>query len=199
MMIKIGLRAFILCTLGVTLVISGRTFFFSSEEDEYLATVVIGVHHLGQDYLIPEFYINKYGGTGVQREGGGSGEMCCIMIPRRWRPGLLVEVRWRVEDWSHADRLEIEAGNYRSVKARAMYIAKVPVEKYSEVYSLYVHFFPNGQVRVLTTPFSVISPDHPVSYGPTEGGALATTGRPIAKMFTAAEEKQMDHRRNTWK
>ncbi len=160
---------------------------------------MIGVHHLSSDFLISEFYVNKYGGIGVQREGGGSGEICCIMIPRRWRPGLVVEVRWRVEDWSHAQSTEIEVGNYKSIQPAGMYIARVPVEKYVEAYSLYVHFFPNGRVRVFTTPYSVLHPNHPVSYGPKAQDTSTTAGLPIAEMFTQAEMKYMDHWRNVWK
>lgn len=191
----------ILLAAGLSMALLSAFFYslFYAEKEENLGTVMIGVHHLGSDYLISEFYVNKYGGTGVQREGGGGGEICCILIPRRWRPGLVVEVRWTVEDWSHINPTEIEAGNYQSVRSKGMYIAKVPVEKYDEAYSLYIHFFPSGRVRVLTTPYSVVSRNHPVPYGRTDGGALATAGWPIVEMFTPAEKTYMDHWRNTWK
>lgn len=192
-------RLLLTCALGLALAVGYVSFFLPAEEDDYVGTVMIGVHHLGPDYFVPEFYVNKYGGTGVQREGGGSGEICCIMIPRHWRPGLMVEVRWSVEDWSHTDFSEIQAGNDRSIKKKSLYFAKVPVEKYKEAYSLYVHFFPQGRVRVLTTPYSVVSPSHPVPYGLTDGGASATAGSPISEMFTQAEKKYMDRWRNTWK
>lgn len=199
MMKKILLRLVFVCGLSVVLVIGYFSFSSSSEKDDNLETVMIGVHHLSSDFLISEFYVNKYGGTGVQRGGGGSGETCCILIPRRWRPGLMVEVRWRVEDWSHAENTEIEAGNYKSIRPIGTYIAQVPVEKYEEANSLYVHFFPNGRVRVFTTHYSVLHPNHPVSYGPKARDTSATAGLPIAEMFTQAEMKYLDHWRNVWK
>lgn len=194
-----SMRLLLACSLCVAVVTGYVSFFLSRGDDDNLGTVMIGVHHLGQDYLIPEFYVGKYGGTGVQREGGGSGEICCIMIPRNWRPGLFVEVRWSVEDWSHADRTEIAAGNYQSIDKKGIYIAQVPIEKYESVYSLYVHFFPHGRVRVLTTPYSVISAFHPVPFGPADGGTAAVAGRPVGEMFTPAEKKNIDRWRNAWK
>lgn len=174
-------------------------YLSSSREDQFTSTGIIGVQHLGRAYNISEFYVNKYGGTNVGREGGGGALVCCIMIPRKWRPGLTVEVRWEVGDWSRENRKEIEADNFDSVTTKGMYIAQVPVEKYERAGSLYVHFFPKGRVRVVTTMYSVLSSSHPVSYGPTDGGPLATAGWPIKEMFTSSELRAMDRWRNTWK
>ncbi|MYM83207.1 DUF3304 domain-containing protein [Duganella sp. FT50W] len=99
--------------------------------------------------MISEFYVDKYGGDTVGREGGGGSILCCAMLPVKWRPGLTVEIRWGVEDWTHANDAEIAKGNYESVSDARLYIAKVPVEKYDEPYDLIVHFFPRGRVRVV--------------------------------------------------
>lgn len=39
---------------------------------------------------------------------------------------------------------------------------------------VYVHFFPRGQVRVVSSMYSVLSPSHPIRYGPADGGHVAT-------------------------
>lgn len=158
--------------VSILVVLLARYFKYSSSsrEDELSATGIVGVQHLGNDYNISEFYVNKYGGTNVGREGGGGKSTCCIMIPSQWRPGLTVEVRWEVADWSKENRKEIEAGNFDSVTTKSTYIAKVPVEKYEQAGDLYVHFFPNGRVRVVTTMYSVLNSAHPILYGSKDGG-----------------------------
>lgn len=132
--------------------------------------------------------------------GGGGSIVCCVMLPLKWRPGLTVEIRWRVEDWTGADYAEIEKGNYASVTEKKMYIAKVPVEKYDGLYDLIVHFFPHGRVRAVTSVYSVSSPLHPVPFGRGEGGPMATAGLPISEMFSQAElRKKKSEGSNPWK
>lgn len=171
---------------------------WGNRDDELGAAGIVGVQHLGKDYPVSEFYINNYAGGKVGRDGGGGGIVCCVMIPLQWRPGLTVDVRWRVEDWSHENRTEIKAGDYRSVSVKGFYIAKVPVEKYDDPGDVYVHFFPRGRVRVVSTMHSVLSRYHPVPYGPTDGGAMATAGWPVKELFTEAELRARE-RGNPWK
>ncbi len=194
---KYVFRSLFVLVAGVTLY-AGYSEYRSSREDEFVPTDIVGVQHLGHDFNISEFYVNKYGGTNVGREGGGGGSVCCVVLPRQWRPGLVVEVRWEVADWSHENRKEIEAGNFESVTTRGMYIAKVPVEKYETVGELYVHFFPRGRVRVVSTMYSTLSAAHPVRHGPSDGDPKATAGWPIKEMFTQAELDEADRRRNKW-
>src|SRR5476649_655410 len=108
---------FVLAT-GVTPYVGHAAYRFFFPEEEVVPAVVVGVQHLGPDHLISEFYVNKYGGTGVGREGGVGGEVCCIVIPSKWRPGLIVEVRWKVEGWPPENRKEVEAGNFESVTTK---------------------------------------------------------------------------------
>jgi hypothetical protein len=192
-------RSLLLLAVGIVLYVGYSAYFSSAREDEFAPTGIVGVQHLGHDYNISEFYVNKYNGTNVGREGGGGGSVCCIMIPVKWHPGLIVEVRWEVADWSHENRKEIAAGNFNSVTTKGMYIAKVPVEKYEVAGDVFVHFFPQGRVRVVSTMYSVLSSLHPVSYGPTDGGPMATAGLPIKEMFTPSELRERGRRVNPWK
>ena len=122
------------------------------------------------------------------------------MLPLTWRPGLAVEIRWRVEDWTHADLAKIAVGNYESVTEKGIYIAKVPVERYDEPYDLTVHFFPEGRVRAVSTIYSVSSPRHPITFGPREGGTIATTGWRVKEMFSQAELREIGKKeKNAWK
>lgn len=169
------------------------------KEKGFIAVSVLGVHHLGHNYSIPEFYINKYGGAGIQREGGGGGIICCVMIPKVWRPGFSVQVRWKVEDWSQENRTEIEAGDFSSVILDGVYIAQVAVEKYEKPGDLYLHFFPDARVRVLASVHPPLSTLHPVPYGKRLGGNNAASGTRVEEMFSEAEKKDIENWRNPWK
>lgn len=191
---------------AIVLVFTGAIFWFGyskflspSHSEETAAASIIGVHHFGEGYLISDFYIDKYGAGGVQRSGGGGSIICCVILPLKWRPNLTTEIRWRVEDWTRANYIEIDAGNYESVTQKGMYIAKVAVEKYDEPHDLYVHFFPRGRVRVLSTMYAPTSLSHPVLYGRRDSDPLATAGWPINEMFSQAEWQLMSKERNTWK
>lgn len=170
------------------------------EKNQVGLASIIAVHHLGHDYDISEVLVNNTDGGFAGREGGGAAIFCCIMIPSNWRPGLTVEVRWQVGDWSHENRAEVDAGNYQSLSIKEMYIANVPVEKYDAPGDVYVHFFPRGRVRVVSSMYSVISPSHPIRYGPGDGGHEAIAGRPIKTMFTQDELDTIDRKRgDAWR
>lgn len=154
------------------------------EKDRIGLASIIAVHHLGQDYDISKVFVNNADGGFAGREGGGAAIFCCMTIPSNWRPGLTVEVRWQVGDWSHENHAEVDAGNYQSLSIKGMYIANVPLEKYDVPGDVYVHFFPRGRVRVASSMSSVLSPSHPIRYGPGDGGHKAIAGRPIKTMFT---------------
>ncbi|WP_092400080.1 DUF3304 domain-containing protein [Collimonas sp. OK412] len=57
-----------------------------------------GVQHIGPDFNISDFYVNGISGSNVGR-GGGGGIVCCVALPKKWRPDFTVEVRWAVGDW----------------------------------------------------------------------------------------------------
>ena len=164
---------------------------YSTEKNNVIPVSIIGVHHLGSKYSISEFYLNKHGGTGVQREGGGGGLVCCVMIPAKWRRGIEVEVRWSIESWSHENRAEIKSGEFRSVGIEETYLANVPLEKYEQPGDLYIHFFSHGKVRIVSTMHAPNSHAHPVPWGEGEGGPVATKGEPIREIFTSSELQKM--------
>jgi len=79
--------------------------------------------------------------------GAGSANVCCVMVPLKWRPGMTVVVRWDMPDGSkHIYKEKI-----------------VEVEKYDESGgSLYIHIFPDDEVRVVVSRYSGWSSTHPI-------------------------------------
>ena len=151
-----------------------------------------GVHHLGEKFNVAEFYVDGFYYGNIGREGGG-GYTCCVMLPRKWRPGLLVEVRWSVNDWTNENRAEIEAGNYRSVAGMA-FIARVPVERYEVAEHVWVHFFAGGKARVVSSLIGSDGSRHPIHDNDPHAGDSATAGRPVATLFSAEELAEMDRK-----
>jgi hypothetical protein len=106
--------------------------------------------HLGKHIGIPSFSVN--GGWGGAANGlGGSGNVCCAMIPDKWRPGLVAHVKWEECDTSH-----IEFKNGRAVDPKAECIssnheATVPIPRYENPGTFMVHFFPGHQVAVVVS------------------------------------------------
>jgi len=193
-------HALVVAMIGIGIVIwlwYSKTSLSSGED--LVPTSIIGVQHLGYGYLISDFYVDKYGGGTIPRTGGGGSMVCCVILPPKWRPGLTVEIRWRVEDWTRENRAQIDAGNYASVTEKGIYLAQVPVEKYEEPHDVYVHFFSRGRVRVVSTMYSVLNPLHPVPYGLVHSDSMATAGWPIKEMFSQAELQEMKKRSNPWK
>ena len=178
---KIKLWSFLFRSLGVT--IAGMVFLTAcgmirtqeDEDNEKIGVTVIGVHHLGPEFSIGDFYVNGSFGGDVGRNGGGAGLVCCAELPRKWRPGLVMKVKWSVYDWSKSIRSEVNAENYDSVSLEK-FVAVVPVEKYDEVGDLYPHFFPNGKVRLISSNYPISSPKHPLQWDDPSAVKLATLG-----------------------
>jgi hypothetical protein len=85
---------------------------------------------MGDNFEISAFYVDGYNGGNVSRTGGGGSNVCCVMLPGKWRRELVVELRWSVSDLSKENEKE------------KVYKALVPVEKYDDAPGqLYAHFF----------------------------------------------------------
>jgi hypothetical protein len=154
------------------------------------AVGLTGYQHIGPNFNIAGFYVNGYDGSNVGREGGGGSEVCCVLLPKKWRPGLVVEVRWAVGDWSKENRAEIHAENYRSI-TYTCFKAMVPVERYATAERVYVHFFSGGKVRVVSSLTSVLGSLHPIQKGDAHAADTATAGQPINAIFTNTEIAEM--------
>ncbi|MBS1161667.1 MAG: hypothetical protein H6R15_4086 [Proteobacteria bacterium] len=82
----------------------------------------------------------------MTRWGAGGANICCATIPRVWYPGMKVSVRWDMPD-----------GHTHNVKEKI-----VDVEKYDKPGSVYIHFFPNEEIRVIVTSIAGWSQEHPI-------------------------------------
>lgn len=174
--------SFSILSLGVILVICSASHSIASAADRF-PSAVIGVHHLGSDYLINRFYVDRYITDNIGEGGGGGSIACCVTLPRQWHPSLSVDVRWKVH---HIVR-SIDPKIPETAELEGIYQTQVPVEEYTKPGDLFVHFFPNGRVRVLVSSAASNSVSHPVQQGDTKAIQTATRGKAIKSLFTDKE------------
>jgi hypothetical protein len=188
-------RLLIAAALCLAVALVYRSVRSELHENSVIGVGLTGFQHIGPNFNIAGFYVDGYYGGTVGREGGGGGEVCCVVLPRKWRPGLVTEVRWAVADWSNENRAEIDAGNYRSVTDQR-YKAIVPVEKYLKAENFFVHFYPGGKVRVVSGLTGLGTPERPVMYNDPRAVESATSGYPISAIFSKVELDEMESKYN---
>jgi hypothetical protein len=104
------------------------------------------------DKNITGYSVNGYYAGNIHANSGGGSFFCCVLLPRNWRNDLTVNVEW----------------NEEGVEEKKMKSLCVPVPKYekSDIGFFAIHFYPNGEVKVLVTTKTFRYPGYP--YPPPE-------------------------------
>lgn len=111
------------------------------------ATARVGiVNHTGNYIYLAT--VDGAGGGAMSAWGVGNANICCATIPRVWHPGMKVNVRWNMP-----------IGVKDVIKEKI-----VEVEKYDQTGDVYMHFFPNDEVRVVVSPDGPRSPNYPIRH-----------------------------------
>ncbi|OGB05564.1 MAG: hypothetical protein A3G29_00515 [Burkholderiales bacterium RIFCSPLOWO2_12_FULL_64_99] len=129
-------------------------------QEETKALPYLGVNHT--DAWVPTFLINGEGGVlNVPPLGGGGGEVCCVTMPKRWRPNLMVTVKWRKQGhWLKDAQGKYVIQNGGRVLIEGGWVEQtVPVPEYTDrdLSHFDVHFLPGDKVQVKV---SFIYPEH---------------------------------------
>jgi len=114
-----------------------------ADESNYGASVGI-VNHTGN--FIYSASVNGGGGGHMEAWGAGAANVCYVMVPKKWYPGMQVSVRW-----------DMPQGSKHIYKEKL-----VEVERYEESGSVYIHVFPNDEVRVVISNYDGWSSKHPI-------------------------------------
>jgi len=98
--------------------------------------------------------INWFSVNGYRVPGTGGG-YCCVMIPDKWRPGLMAHIEWEIDPNPHEKIPRLTKGVGFEPKALAeheakyrRYSADVSIPEYDESAGITVHFLPCRQVKV---------------------------------------------------
>jgi hypothetical protein len=113
-------------------------------KQEQVAAQIGIVNHTGK--YIYSATINSSGGGRMSAWGAGIANICCISIPRIWHPEMKVVVEWNMPE-----------GINDVIKKKI-----VSIEKYDRPGSIYLHFFPNDQVRVIVSNLDPVHPEYPI-------------------------------------
>ncbi|PWU29045.1 hypothetical protein DK254_12825 [Pseudomonas sp. RW407] len=153
-----GVIQVLVCVLGLAL--AGC----STAGNEMAAGNISAVNHM-EGTAINWFSVNGY------RASGGGGEQCCIVMPVKWRPGLIAHIEWEVDPnpyaYSKWPRLGSEGYRIAQEKHAANYQlhrASVEIPEWSgtERCGLKVHFLPCNTVKLSTSCWAFTSPNYPV-------------------------------------
>ncbi len=128
---------------------AGSAMSTRDKDSNYFNASLGGVNHTGQ-YLYGFSLDGSFGGN-ASKYGGGNAGICCVRLPRVYRPGLTVDIKYD---------LLINDGKEHNWKMKK----GVPVEPYTKSGSVYVHFFPNDQIRVVVSNVYPFGKDHPIPY-----------------------------------
>lgn len=155
--------------------------------ETHIPVTVSGVHHMGSDYLIGHFSINREIGGNIA-QSGSSGIVCCLMIPKKWSPGLTANVRWEVRHVIRGpDGIQVERE-----ELVAIYRAQVPVEPYTDTGDFYVHFFADGRARIVVSDFGPEGKQHPIQWDDPEANRRATAGVVVESFYTKEEIAELE-------
>ena len=147
--------------LGLIAALLASTLLTGCFEEEKVSLSYLGVNHTDKEVV--ELAINGEGGIlNVPAQGGGGGTVCCVTLPRKWRPGLTVKIDWQEDGHWLLDE------NGKPVLRRGVKVLveepwqsqTVEVPEYGEhdLSHFDIHFMPGGKVQVKA---SFIYPEHP--------------------------------------
>ncbi|WP_435634720.1 DUF3304 domain-containing protein [Pseudomonas solani] len=145
---------------ALLLVLAGCT----SASNEMAAGNIAAVNHV-DGTAINWFSVNGY------RVSGGGGRQCCVVLPIKWRPGLVVNIEWEVDPSANAKIKRKTKGYGFDDAAWAEHESKFKVNRTSveipewpgtDSCGLKVHFLPCNQVKVTTSCWGYGSPDNPI-------------------------------------
>ena len=121
----------------------------------------LAVNHTDKE--IEAVFVNGEGGVlNVPAKGGGGGQICCVILPRKWRPGLTATIKWEpLSQYKRDTRGALVMQDGAPVVIRSPYKEKtVEIPEYTEkdLGHFDIHFLPNDEVLVKV---SFNYPEHP--------------------------------------
>ena len=144
-----------LTPLAIAVALTGCASRETRAEPSNSAMASVGiVNHTGNYIHLAS--VDGAGGGSMSRWGTGNANICCSSSPRVWYPGMKVRVRW-----------DMPEGRTHHVKEKI-----VEVEKYDRPGDVYMHFFPNDEVRVVVSPDGPGAPGYPIRHSGKPTDAL---------------------------
>jgi hypothetical protein len=133
-------------------------------EDKKAPVSYMAFNHTGRSVV--SIIINGEGGIAHAPAYDGGGEVCCVVLPAHWTPGLKATIKWQEDgDWLlDANGHEIIRNGKRVYVPRPFKERTVDVPKYAEgdqMGQFRIHFFPHDEVKVTVLPYGPGDPRYP--------------------------------------
>jgi Protein of unknown function (DUF3304) len=129
-------------------------------EEEKTGVSYVGVNHTYED--IADVTLNGSGGIMAAYPRGTSGDICCVTIPAAWSQGLTLTIAW--EDggrWLLDSEGKEVIRDGKTVLVRGKRKTKtVLVPRYESPETLWIHFFPNDEIKLVMSKYSPGHPKH---------------------------------------
>ena len=133
--------------------------------DETVAVSYAAYNHT--DKSIVSIVINGEGGILDASAHGGGGSMCCVILPKRWRPGLMATIKWQEDDIPifNPDGTRKVIDGVPATKESPWKERTVEVPKYEGAMgTFFIHIFPGDEVKVLMNIYGAGNPNHPLPH-----------------------------------
>jgi len=148
--------------LGLALLLS--VFLAGCLEEEKVGLSYHAYNHT--DKSIVSIVINGEGGILGARAHGEGGGVCCVVLPKKWRPGLMATIKWQPDgEWLKDDQGREVIRDGKKVLVRAPWTERtLEVPKYDSTTGMgdfHMHFFPNDEVKVLVNIYGAGHSSHP--------------------------------------
>ena len=124
-------------------------FLFACGEEEKIGVSYLGLNHT--DRSIVSVIVNGEGGVlDVSAHGGGGKIVCCVMLPKKWKPGLTATIKWEEDgDWLlDANGKEVIRNGKRVYVPAPWKERTVEIPRYDAVAEFYIVFFPKDEITV---------------------------------------------------
>jgi hypothetical protein len=159
MKIKLMKLATLIAAVFLSFVLSACT------TDEKVGVSYDAYNHTDQN--IVSIVINGDGGIlDAMAHGGGGTTICCVILPKRWRPGLMATIKWQLGGkWLKDEQgKEVIRDGVKVLVPGPWKEKTVEVPKYDSTNGMgmfFIHFFPDDEVKVLVNLYGAGHPSHP--------------------------------------
>lgn len=119
-----------------------------------------GANHTGISAI--DVTINGAGGIMNVRKHGYGGNVCCVNVPQTWRSDLTVTIGWQDEGkWLLDEKGNVvKRGGGDVLIPSPRKFKTVTVPKYDTPETLWIHFFPNDEIKVVMSKYAPWNPKH---------------------------------------
>ncbi|WP_332289178.1 DUF3304 domain-containing protein [Aquincola agrisoli] len=132
------------------------------DPDALIGVSITGINYTGEG--VQDFFVDGAWGANLPTYGGGGKTSCCVMLPRTWRPGLAVTVKWTIghytRPWSYRKHLSIEEEGRCCWTQRSLE-KTVPVKKYDRLEDIQIFFLPDDQIEAWVYRSLPVDSEHP--------------------------------------